>query len=162
MTQPWYKIENAADLATPALVVYPDRVDENLRRMIALAGGVERLRPHVKTHKMPDVVRRKLALGITKFKCATIAEAEMVAQCGAPDVLLAYQPVGPNAARLARLATTYPTTRFSAVADDRGAVGASRRPWRRPARRSKSCSTWTSACTAAASRQARAPSNCIA
>ena len=122
MTNPWYKIENVAELATPALVVYPDRVDENLRRMIALAGGVGRLRPHVKTHKMPDVVRRKLALGITKFKCATIAEAEMVAQCGAPDVLLAYQAVGPNAARLARLATTYSATRFSAVADDRDAV----------------------------------------
>ena len=61
------------------MAVYPDRVDENLRRMVAMAGGVERLRPHVKTHKMPDVVRRKLALGITKFKCATIAEAEMLA-----------------------------------------------------------------------------------
>ncbi len=122
--EPLVQIENVSELATPALVVYPDRVDENLRRMIALAGGAGRLRPHVKTHKMPDVVRRKLALGITKFKCATIAEAEMVAQCGAADVLLAYQPVGPNAARLARLATTYSATRFSAVADDRDAVRA--------------------------------------
>jgi len=92
--------------------------------MISRAGGVARLRPHVKTHKMPDVVRRKLAFGITKFKCATIAEAEMLAQCGAPDVLLAYQPVGPNTTRLARLAATYRETRFSTVADSARAVRA--------------------------------------
>ena len=84
MAESWYAITNVAEVATPAVVVYPARVDENLRRMIARAGGVARLRPHVKTHKMPDVVRRKLALGITKFKCATIAEAEMLAQCRAP------------------------------------------------------------------------------
>src|ERR1700760_4502901 len=113
MAERWYEIENVAELITPALVVYPDRVDENLRRMIAKTGGVARLRPHVKTHKMPDVVRRKLALGITKFKCATIAEAEMLARCGAPDVLLAYQPVGPNAGRMALLADRFSATRFS-------------------------------------------------
>ena len=33
--------------------------------------------------------------GISKFKCATISEAEMVARCGANDILLAMQPVGP-------------------------------------------------------------------
>jgi len=119
---PWYAIENVDELNTPSLVVYPDRVDANLRRMVERTGGVERLRPHVKTHKMPDVVRRKLALGITKFKCATIAEAEMLGQCGAPDVLWAYQPVGPNVARLARLAAQYPATRFSTVVDDPQAV----------------------------------------
>lgn len=124
MEKRWYEIENVAELATPVLVVYPDRVEENLRRMIRRAGGVGRLRPHVKTHKMPDVVRRKLAFGITKFKCATIAEAEMLAACGAPDVLLAYQPVGPNAARLAQLAAKFPATRFSTVADDACAVSA--------------------------------------
>jgi D-serine deaminase-like pyridoxal phosphate-dependent protein len=122
MSRAWYAVDNIAEISTPALLVYPARVDENLRRMIAGAGGVDRLRPHVKTHKMPAVVRRKLALGITKFKCATIAEAEMLGQCEAPDVLLAYQPVGPNAARLARLAVAYPATRFSAVADDEAAV----------------------------------------
>ncbi|MES1213574.1 MAG: D-TA family PLP-dependent enzyme [Singulisphaera sp.] len=124
MEKPWYQIDNVAEVETPALAVYPARVDENVRRMIARTGGVTRLRPHVKTHKMPDVVRRQLAQGITKFKCATIAEAEMLAQCGAPDVLLAYQPVGPNAARLARLAAAYPETKFSAVVDDPGAVAA--------------------------------------
>ena len=86
----WFVVNNAADIQSPALLVYADRVEENIRRMIGIAGGVDRLRPHIKTNKMPEVVRRLLAQGITKLKCATIAEAEMAAECGAPDVLLAY------------------------------------------------------------------------
>ena len=96
MPTPWYAISNLDDVSSPALLVYPDRVAENTRRMIAMAGGVGRLRPHVKTHKMAEVIRMQLGLGITMFKCSTIAEAEMVAACGATDVLLAYQPVGPR------------------------------------------------------------------
>src|SRR5688572_24154275 len=92
-TMSWYTLSNADEIDSPALLVYPDRVRENVRRMIAYAGGVERLRPHVKTHKMPAVIGLQIAAGITKFKCATPAEAEMVAGCGATDVLLAYQPV---------------------------------------------------------------------
>ena len=71
-----------------------------------------RLRPHLKTSKMGEVVRMHLDEGITRFKCATIAEAEMAARAGAPDVLLAYQPVGPNVARFVRLVQTFPATRF--------------------------------------------------
>src|SRR5207237_1158650 len=58
-----------------------------------------------------------LVAGITKFKCATIAEAEMAASCGAPDVLLAYQPVGPKQQRLLKLIAKFPETRFSTIAD---------------------------------------------
>ena len=120
----WFRVENIDDVPSPALLVYPDRVEENLRRMIAIAGGVARLRPHIKTHKMPELMRRQLALGLTKFKCATIAEAEMAAGCGAPDVLLAYQPVGPNVRRLLQLARQFPQTHFAVIADDAGVITA--------------------------------------
>ncbi|MBI3876182.1 MAG: D-TA family PLP-dependent enzyme [Verrucomicrobia bacterium] len=90
--------------------------------MIAIAGSPARLRPHMKTHKLPEVIRLQLDTGVTKFKCATIAEAEMVAQCGAPDVMLAYPPLGPNVRRLIQLARQYPRTRFSAIADDEGVL----------------------------------------
>jgi D-serine deaminase-like pyridoxal phosphate-dependent protein len=113
----WYEITNATDIPSPALLVYPDRIEENLRRMVAVAGGPERLRPHVKTHKMPEVIRLCLAHGIGKFKAATIAEVEMTAAAGAADVLLAYPVVGPAAARLAELVRRFPTTRFRAVVD---------------------------------------------
>lgn len=118
MPDRWYILEDADRIASPALIVYFDRARENLRRMIALAGGVERLRPHVKTHKMAEVVRMQLDAGIGKFKCATIAEAEMLAQTGAPDVMLAYPVVGPSVARLAQLIEAFPSTSFSTIADD--------------------------------------------
>jgi D-serine deaminase-like pyridoxal phosphate-dependent protein len=118
----WSVTANISDVPSPSLLVYPERVEENVRRMIALAGGVERLRPHMKTHKMPEMIRLQLARGITKFKCATIAEAEMTAACGAKDVLLAYQPVGPNAIRALQLVEQYPQTSFAALADEEGAL----------------------------------------
>src|SRR5215204_252758 len=118
----WYHVLNVDEIASPALLVYLDRVDDNIRDMIAVAGGVGRLRPHVKTHKLPEMIRRQLVLGIDKFKCATIAEAEMLGECGCPDVLLAYQPVGPNIHRLWELAARYRSTAFSAVVDDEGIV----------------------------------------
>jgi D-serine deaminase-like pyridoxal phosphate-dependent protein len=113
----WYELANAADVPSPALLVYPARIEENLRRMVTAAGGAERLRPHVKTHKMPEVIRLCLRHGITKFKAATIAEAEMTAATGAADVLLAYPVVGPAARRLVELARRFPPTRFRAVVD---------------------------------------------
>jgi D-serine deaminase-like pyridoxal phosphate-dependent protein len=120
--QPWYAVRSVAQLPSPALLVYPDRVAENLDRVIRMADGPQRLRLHVKTHKMAHVAEMMLEHGISKFKCATIAEAEMLAQCGAPDVLLAYTLVGPNVARFVRLVTKYPETRWSVLVDDTAAA----------------------------------------
>ena len=113
---------NAAEIDSPALLIYPDRVEENIRRMIRLAGGPGKLRPHIKTHKLPEIVGMHLAQGISKFKAATIAEAEMAASAGGKDILLAYPPVGPKAARLAALARKFPQTRFAAVADSKEGI----------------------------------------
>jgi D-serine deaminase-like pyridoxal phosphate-dependent protein len=120
----WYRLKNEAEVASPALLIFEDRVESNLKRMIEIAGGADRLRPHVKTHKMGPLVARQVALGIKKFKCATIAEAEMCAQAGAPDVLLAMPAVGPNAERLCALAKKYPNTRFATLFDDAAATRA--------------------------------------
>jgi D-serine deaminase-like pyridoxal phosphate-dependent protein len=123
-SRPWYLVENDGEVESPALLIYPDRVAANLDRMIAIAGGAGRLRPHVKTHKLPQIVENHLRAGIGRFKCSTIAEAEMLARGGAPDVLLAYQPVGPNVARLLRLAADWPGTRLSALVDSEDVVAA--------------------------------------
>jgi D-serine deaminase-like pyridoxal phosphate-dependent protein len=85
--------------------------------MLEIAKDPARLRPHVKTHKLGPLVQRQVALGIVKFKCSTIAEAEMVAEGGGEDVLLAYPCVGPNTARLCALASAFPHVRFGTVAD---------------------------------------------
>lgn len=118
----WFAVENVGAVPSPGLLLYPDRIRENIQRMIRLAGGPGRLRPHIKTHKLTEVVRLQLEAGITKFKCATIAEAEMAAGAGAKDVLIAYAIVGPNAGRLLELAKAFPATAFSCVADDRVAI----------------------------------------
>ncbi len=108
---------NVAEVPSPTLLLYPDRIEENARRMMATAGA-DRLRPHIKTHKVAEIVRMQLGLGIRKFKCATLAEAEMAARAEAPDVLVAVQPVGPNVSGMVRLIRAFPRTKFSAIADD--------------------------------------------
>ena len=113
----WFRPSNEAEIPSPALLLISERIDANLRLMIEIAGDPARLRPHVKTHKLGPIVQRQLALGIVKFKCSTIAEAEMTAAAGAPDVLLAFPPAGPNIARLCELVRHFPATKFSTIAD---------------------------------------------
>jgi D-serine deaminase-like pyridoxal phosphate-dependent protein len=67
---------------------------------------------------MPELVRMQMKQGISKFKCATIAEAEMVAACNATDILLAMQPVGPNLERFFRLKREFDDSDISCIADD--------------------------------------------
>jgi D-serine deaminase-like pyridoxal phosphate-dependent protein len=121
-TQDWYIINNIDELDTPALVVYPDRVKQNIALLISMIDNVDRLRPHAKTYKSKEVTQLMLRAGITKFKCATIAEAEMLAMSNAPDVLLAYQPIGPKLSRFINLIHTYPGTKFSCLADNLAAA----------------------------------------
>lgn len=115
---PWYTITNVDTIDTPALIVFPERIKQNIKLLTSMVASVEWLRPHVKTHKMAEVTDLLLQAGITKFKCATIAEAEMLGQAGAPDVLLAYQPVGPKIYRLQLLVQKYPKTKFSCLVDN--------------------------------------------
>jgi len=125
MQSPWYLVENIEEISSPALLIYPTRVEENIHRVIEMVDGdVARLRPHAKTHKLVPLTRLQLKHGIRKFKCATVAEAEMLAKAGAAEVLLAYQPVGPNIRRLVDLIRAYPQTRFASVVDNRESVSA--------------------------------------
>ncbi|MEQ8335698.1 MAG: D-TA family PLP-dependent enzyme [Cyclobacteriaceae bacterium] len=113
----WFEIANADEVLSPALLFYPERIQQNIGRMIAIAGSADRLRPHVKTYKCREVVNMQMEKDISKFKCATLAEAEMVAQCGARDVLLAYPLVGPNQKRFIQLMAQFQKTRFSVLVD---------------------------------------------
>ncbi len=115
----WYEIKNIDTIDSPALVIYKERVSENIRLLKSMVNNdVARLRPHVKTNKIAEVCTMMMDAGITKFKCATIAEAEMLAMIKAPDVLIAYQPVGPKVNRFLNLVVKYPSTRFSCLVDN--------------------------------------------
>lgn len=114
----WYTIHNIEKVDSPSLVVYPQRAKENITRLINMAGNAALLRPHVKTNKMAEVCQLMLDAGINKFKCATIAEAEMLGMIKAPDVLIAHQPTGPKLERLLKLVTTFPSTHFTCIIDN--------------------------------------------
>jgi D-serine deaminase-like pyridoxal phosphate-dependent protein len=114
----WYNFEGVEQVDSPALLIYPEHVIQNITRLIAMMPSVDLLRPHVKTNKSIDVSRLMLQHGIHKFKCATIAEAEMLGMCGAKDVLLAYQPVLAKLKRLVKLIDAYPETKFSCLVDN--------------------------------------------
>ena len=121
----WPDIQGLEKINSPGLLVDPDRVARNVDRMMKIVGGpksVARLRPHVKTHKMPAAIRVQMDAGITQFKTATLPETEMVATEGAPDVLLAHQVVGPKVDQLISLIGRFPKTRFSTIVDDENVV----------------------------------------
>lgn len=112
-----HRIEDTSTIISPGLVVFADIVRDNLRKMIAVAGSAERLRPHCKTHKMREIIEMELGMGITRHKCATFAEAEMLALAGATDIFLAYNLVGPNIARAVRFLEAYPAVDLKVTAD---------------------------------------------
>lgn len=115
----WYEINNIETIDSPALVIYQERILENIRLLKQMVNNkLDRLRPHVKTNKIAEVCQMMRDAGIYKFKCATIAEAEMLAMIGVEDVLLAYQPVGPKVNRLLQLSIKFPSTTFSCVVDN--------------------------------------------
>lgn len=113
-----YRINEPNKIFSPGLVVFRHLVQANLAKMIEMAGNVERLRPHCKTHKMPAMSKMQLEAGITKQKAATLAEAEMLADVGFKDIFLAYNLVGPNIARGVEFRKKYPDVKFSVTADD--------------------------------------------
>ena len=112
-----YSIANPDEVLSPGLVVFEEIVRENVARMLEIAGDGARLRPHCKTHKMIDVIRLEVGMGIVKHKCATFAEAEMLALGGARDVFLAYNLVGPNLARAVRYRKRFSDVRLAVAAD---------------------------------------------
>jgi len=114
----WYQLQNPEEVISPSLLFYKDRIENNIRGMVRVAGDANRLVPHVKTHKCAEIIKMQLAQGINKFKCATIAEAEMLADAGAKWILLAYQMVGPNVSRLLQLREKFADVTFASLVDN--------------------------------------------
>ena len=117
-----YRIVNEDEIATPALVIYPELVAENIRRIGEMLGGYEGLRPHIKTHKMSRIARMQLEGGITKFKCATPKEAALLIGVGAADILIAYPIVGKAIRRVIDLKKGHPDVDLKVIADDTEAL----------------------------------------
>ncbi len=120
-----YLIQNVENIPSPALVVYLPLVQQNIKHAIATVDGdVSKLRPHAKTHKTAEIIQMEREAGILKHKCATLREAEMLAQNGIEDILIAYQMVGPNINRFLSLQQRYQSADFKILVDHQEAVTA--------------------------------------
>jgi D-serine deaminase-like pyridoxal phosphate-dependent protein len=108
------------DIITPVAVVDEEVVERNLARMAKLAADHNvKLRPHAKTHKSAYMAQRQMAHGAVGLTCATFTEAEVFADAGVDDLLVAHPPVGrPKLERLTALAR--PVKRLAVSLDDVG------------------------------------------
>jgi len=96
------------ELPTPALTIDLEILERNLDRMAHYCRehGVG-LRPHIKTHKTPELARMQLARGAVGLTVAKVGEAEVMAAAGLDDILIAFPVLGAdNLRRLATLART--------------------------------------------------------
>jgi D-serine deaminase-like pyridoxal phosphate-dependent protein len=88
-----YNVADPDALETPAMLLFRDMMDHNIRSVCEAVGGGQHLMAHVKTHKSEAVARKQVELGIDGFKCATLKELEMVLQAGARKAILSYPQV---------------------------------------------------------------------
>ena len=111
------------DVDTPALLIDLDAFEDNLDSMAAsLEGTGTRLRAHAKTHKSPVIAKLQIARGAVGQCVQKVAEAEILAWSGVPDIIVTNQVVG--AAKLARLCALTAITRIAVCVDDAHQVAA--------------------------------------
>jgi D-serine deaminase-like pyridoxal phosphate-dependent protein len=111
------------DLETPALLVDLPMMEHNLRQMAEFfAEAPANLRPHVKTHRSPELARRQIAAGAVGICCGNLAEAEVMIGAGIDDVLVTKEIVQP--AQIARVAALAGRSAIKVVVDDAAIVGA--------------------------------------
>lgn len=105
-------------VATPCFVIFEDLVRHNLAATIRACGGVQRLIPHVKTHRASWIVELLLAQGVQAFKCATPTEVEMTLAAGAGNVTWAYPGINPTVvARFIDSARRHPQAQLAGLVD---------------------------------------------
>lgn len=105
------------DLDTPCVLIDLDRVEANVARFQRhCADRNLAVRPHIKTHKLPEFARLQVGAGAVGITCQKIGEAEVMADGGIADIFLPYNIVG--AAKLARAVALAARTRLSLSCDD--------------------------------------------
>ena len=104
------------ELDTPAVLIDIDRVEANLKRVqdYADSHGLK-LRPHIKTHKLPRFARRAMELGAVGITVQKLGEAEVFADAGITEIFLPYNIIG--SAKLARLKALHGRVNISVTAD---------------------------------------------
>ena len=99
-------LENIHDLETPSVLIDLDIMERNIAAMQKCCDDLGiHFRPHIKTHKIPDIARRQAAAGATGIACQKVSEAEIFAAAGFDDIQIPYNIIGKKKTqRLAALA----------------------------------------------------------
>jgi D-serine deaminase-like pyridoxal phosphate-dependent protein len=106
-----------AALSTPALIVDLDVFEANIAAMADLLSDTGKtIRPHVKTHRTPELARRQLGGAAVGVTCATVGEAEAMVGAGIDDVFVANEVVDPR--KIARLVALADRARIAVAVDD--------------------------------------------
>jgi D-serine deaminase-like pyridoxal phosphate-dependent protein len=114
-----YRLSPIDDVLTPALLLYPEEIANNIDRTLALlSGDANRWRVHIKTAKLANTLRQLIDRGVQNFKCATTLELLTACRSGAADVLLAYPAMAANARRAQEIAQQFPGVRISVLAEN--------------------------------------------
>lgn len=104
------------DLETPSVLIDLSRMEANIRRMQDRCNALGlAFRPHIKTHKIPDIAKMQLEAGAIGIACQKVSEAEVFASAGITDIQIPYNIVG--AKKTARLADLALYNRVSVSAD---------------------------------------------
>ena len=107
---------NINDLDTPSIVVDLEKLDANILRLqhyLDEHGIVNR--PHIKTHKIPEIAHMQIRAGAVGITCQKIGEAEVMARAGIQDIFIPYNILGP--AKLERLMHLARRCNISVTAD---------------------------------------------
>ena len=106
------------DLDTPVVTVDLDIMRENIRRVQAhLARHGIGNRPHIKTHKIPEIGKMQIAAGATGITCQKLGEVEVFVDAGVTDdILLTFNILGEP--KTDRLMTLIKRVRLAVVLDN--------------------------------------------
>ena len=115
-------ISHVSDLETPSVLIDLDKMERNITRMQARCDelGIN-FRPHIKTHKIPDIARRQIEAGAVGIACQKVSEAEVFADAGFRDIQIPYNIVGKRKTR--RLAALAKRAEVTVTVDSQAALG---------------------------------------
>lgn len=114
-------ISHVSELETPSVLIDLDKMERNIARMQKRCDelGIN-FRPHIKTHKIPDIARRQIEAGAVGIACQKVSEAEVFADAGLCDIQIPYNIVGRRKTR--RLATLAKRADVTVTVDSQAVV----------------------------------------
>ena len=114
-------ISTVSDLETPSVLIDLDKMEQNIAAMQKRCDDLGiHFRPHIKTHKTPDIAQRQLEAGAVGIACQKLSEAEVFADAGIRDIQIPYNIVGDSKTR--RLAALAKRADVTVTVDSRAVV----------------------------------------